>query len=154
MALDVAENKGPGEFASTRWSLVLAAGRRSVPASDEALAILCQAYWYPLYAFARRRLGNIHEAQDATQAFFANLLEKNILAVAHPDRGRFRAFLLTAFRNFLANRRDQAHSQKRGGYQAPLSLDFQAGNSRYDREATDASTPGAHVRASVGPHPP
>ena len=99
---------GPGEFASTQWSLVLAAGRRSLPASDKALAALCRAYWYPLYAYARRCLGDIHQAQDATQDFFSRLLEKNLLARADQERGRFRSFLLTAFKNFLANQRDKA----------------------------------------------
>src|SRR4051812_37378560 len=106
---------GPDEFASTHWSLVLAAGRRSLPASDRALAELCAAYWFPLYAYARRRLGDIHLAQDHTQEFFTRLLEKNILASAQQERGRFRAFLLAAFKNFLANEGDKARAQKRGG---------------------------------------
>jgi RNA polymerase sigma-70 factor (ECF subfamily) len=137
------ENLGLGaaDFASTHWSLVLAAGRRSLPASDQALEALCRGYWYPLYAYARRRLGDLHEAQDLTQEFFARLLEKNILAGAQPERGRFRGFLLTAFKNFLANEGDKARAQKRGGGQAPLPLDFRAGDSRYDLEPSHAWTP-------------
>jgi DNA-directed RNA polymerase specialized sigma24 family protein len=131
---------GP-DFASTHWSLVLAAGQRSLPGSDQALAALCRTYWYPLYAFARRRLGDVHQAQDFTQDFFARLLEKNILASALSDRGRFRAFLLTAFKNFLANEGDKARAQKRGGGQAPLPLDFHAGDSRYELEPADRWTP-------------
>jgi len=108
--------------------LVLAAGRRSLPASDQALAALCSAYWYPLYAYARRRLGDVHVAQDLAQEFFARLLEKNILASAQQERGRFRGFLLTAFKNFLANEGDKARAQKRGGGKPPLPLDFHAGD--------------------------
>ena len=136
--MDNSASAGPGEFASTQWSLVLAAGRRSLPASDQAL---CRAYWYPLYAFARRYLGDIHQAQDATQDFFGRLLEKNIIARAQQDRGRFRSFLLTAFKNFLANERDKSLAQKRGAGHAPLSLDFPAGDSRYDLEPSHAWTP-------------
>src|SRR5687768_2011502 len=128
------------EFVSTHWSLVLAAGRRSQPASDQALETLCRNYWFPLYAFARRRLDNLHLAQDVTQDFFARLLEKELLTAAQPERGRFRAFLLTAFKNFLANEGDKSRAQKRGGGQAVLSFDFQAGDSRYHREPADGWT--------------
>jgi RNA polymerase sigma factor (sigma-70 family) len=129
------------DFASTHWSLVLAAGRRSLPDSDRALATLCRNYWFPLYAYARRRLGNLHEAQDLTQEFFARLLEKNLLAGAEPERGRFRAFLITAFKNFLVNEGDRARAQKRGGGQTALPLDFRAGDARYDLEPADEWTP-------------
>jgi RNA polymerase sigma factor (sigma-70 family) len=138
--MDQWEQAGPGEFASTQWSLVLAAGHRSLPASNQALAALCRAYWYPLYAYARRCLGDVHQAQDATQDFFGRLLEKNLLARAQQERGRFRGFLLTAFKNFLANERDKAQTQKRGGGQHPLSLDFNAGDSRYNLEPSHAWT--------------
>src|SRR5205807_2392845 len=131
----------PRAFATAHWSLVLAAGRRSLPASDDALATLCRVYWYPLYAYARRRLGDIHQAQDFTQDFFARLLEKNILAIAQPERGRFRGFLLTAFKNFLTNEAEKAHAQKRGAGRTILPLDFQSGDSRYNLEPTDAWTP-------------
>jgi RNA polymerase sigma factor (sigma-70 family) len=132
---------GGAGFASTHWSLVLAAGRRSLPASDQALSVLCRAYWYPLYAYARRRLGDLDHAQDLTQDFFARLLEKNILAGAQPERGHFRAFLLTAFKNFLTNEGEKARAEKRGGGRAFLPLDFRAGDSRYDREPAHAWTP-------------
>jgi len=132
---------GSPDFASTHWSIVLAAGHRSSPDSRAALAKLCGAYWVPLYAYARRRVLDVHAAQDLTQAFFAQLLEKNPLAVARPERGRFRAFLLTAFKHFLANVRDQARAQKRGGGVAPLPLDFASGESRLTREPADNMTP-------------
>src|SRR5262245_51682907 len=122
------------DFATTHWSLVLAAGHRSQAASDQALEALCRVYWFPLYAFARRRLDDPHRAQDLTQDFFARVLEKNILATAQPERGRFRSFLLTAFKNFLANEAAKDRTAKRGGGRPVLPLDFQAGDSRYDLE--------------------
>ncbi len=102
---------------------------------------LCRAYWYPLYAYARRCFGDIATAQDYTQDFFARLLEKNILAVADPERGCFRGFLLIAFKNFLANEAEKTRARKRGGGQALLPLDFQAGDSRYELEPSHAWTP-------------
>src|SRR5260370_41727391 len=89
-------------FGSTRWSLVAAAGQRRSPESQEALETLCRLYWYPLYAYARRRLPSVDDAQDLTQAFFVQLLEKEYLQDADPQRGKFRSFLLTAFDPFLA----------------------------------------------------
>ncbi len=129
------------QFASTRWSLVAAAGKDRSAAAQEALATLCQTYWYPLYAYARRHLPNAHDAQDMTQAFFAELLEKDYLQAADPQRGRFRSFLLTAFKHFLSRQREREHAQKRGGGRTMLSLDFQAGEDRYHREPTDPTTP-------------
>ena len=127
-----------GEFDSTRWSVVLSAGHRGSP---EALASLCDTYWYPLYAYVRRRVKRVQDAQDLTQAFFARLLEEDLLAVADPERGRFRSFLLTSFKNFLANEWDKLRAEKRGGGKNVLSLDFDAGESRYDLEAIDVETP-------------
>ena len=132
--------RAPDSFHTTRWSVVLAAGQSAEPAAGAALATLCQSYWFPLYAYIRRRSATIDEAQDLTQEFFVRLLEKDTLAVAAPDRGRFRAFLLTALKHFLANQADKAHAQKRGGGRSPLSLDFDAGESRYHREPSHALT--------------
>src|SRR5262249_24764402 len=131
----------PWRFASTRWSLVLAAGQRGSPESEEALATLCAVYWYPLYAYARRQLARVEDAQDLTQAFFAQLLEKAYLQAADPGRGKFRSFLLTAFKHFLTKERDRAHAQKRGGDRRFVPLDFEAGERRYTFEPTDYSTP-------------
>ncbi len=94
---------GGDQFLSTRWSIVLAAGNASQPDSQEALSELCRIYWYPLYAYVRRRTNSVHEAQDLIQEFFLRLLERNTIAVADQQRGRFRTFLLTSLRNFLAN---------------------------------------------------
>jgi RNA polymerase sigma-70 factor (ECF subfamily) len=111
-------------FATTHWSLVLAAGDRRHAEADQALERLCRAYWPPLYAYVRRRVSNVHEAQDLTQAFFERLLEKQFLARAQRERGRFRAFLITAFQHFLANEWDRARTQKRGGHVTHVAFDF------------------------------
>ena len=107
-------------FATTHWTVVLAAGRGGSKESEEALASLCGAYWYPLYAFVRRLGRRPEEAQDLTQEFFARLLEKDYLRAADPERGRFRSFLLAAFKHFLSNERERAQARKRGGGQKAL----------------------------------
>jgi RNA polymerase sigma-70 factor (ECF subfamily) len=118
------------DFTTTRWSVVLMAGRRSSRESRQALESLCATYWSPLYAYVRRRIRDPGEAQDLTQSFFAELLEKNYVDSATPDRGRFRAFLLTAFKHFLSNQWARARAQKRGGGRAPIPLDFQSADAR------------------------
>lgn len=123
--------QAPDRFASTRWSLVLTAGDRAAGESDRALQQLCESYWPPLYAYVRRRVGDIHEAQDLTQAFFEKLLEKDYLSDADPNRGRFRAFLITAFKNFLSKEWARAKAKKRGGGRRALSLDFAAHDSMW-----------------------
>jgi RNA polymerase sigma factor (sigma-70 family) len=115
---------GSGRFATTRWSMVLAAGAASSPETERALADLCQRYWFPLYVYVRRRIGDVDQARDLTQEFFARLLEKKTIARADPQRGRFRSFLLTALQHFLANEWQKQQTQKRGGGQRVLSLDF------------------------------
>lgn len=118
-----------GGFATTRWSVVLAAGQQSSPDSKRALESLCEVYWFPIYAYARRRVPDVNDAQDLTQAFFAELLEKNYVGSATRERGRFRAFLLTAFKHFLSKQKAKAQAQKRGGGRAPISLDFGSADS-------------------------
>jgi RNA polymerase sigma-70 factor (ECF subfamily) len=132
----------PGDcFVTTRWTVVLAAGRDSTADSDRALAELCQTYWYPLYAYTRRQ-GHTHEdAEDLTQAFFARFLERNYLAGLDAERGRFRAFLLACLKNFLANEHDKASRQKRGGGIPPLSLDWQSAEDRFRLEPADPRSP-------------
>jgi len=133
------------QFESTRWSLVIAAGnlgegQQASADASEALAVLCREYWYPLYAYTRRRVKNVDEAQDLIQAFFARLLEKNLIGVANPERVRFRAFLLTALRNFLANEWEKARAEKRGGGRTTLSLDFDLGETRFVAEPAATMT--------------
>ena len=102
-------------FATTQWSIVLAAGDADGQDYRTALAQLCESYWYPLYAYVRRHVDDVQEAQDLTQAFFSHLLEKQTIARADHNRGRFRDFLLASFKNFLANQRQRAQAAKRGG---------------------------------------
>ncbi len=131
---------GADQFKTTHWSLVLAAGDHSAVDSRQALESLCEAYWYPLYAYIRRRVPDVNEAQDLTQAFFTELLEKNYVGSARPERGRFRAFLLTAFKHFLAKEWDKAKAHKRGGGRTPIPLDFESGDSRYSIEPCSGLT--------------
>lgn len=130
-------------FRTTRWSLIAAAGGTAGPDGRQALADLCRLYWYPVYAYVRRRGHDRHAAEDLTQAFFARLLETNDLAAADPARGRFRTFLLTACQHFLANRHDHDTAQKRGGGVRPLCIDFGEGEERFAREPADPHTPEA-----------
>ena len=130
-----------GQFETTHWSIVLAAGHGSSPDSQDALAALCEAYWYPLYAYVRRRGYAAADAKDATQEFFAHLLEKESLQAADPQRGRFRSFLITAFKNFLSKERERRQTQKRGGDVRHLSIDFDSGEARYQFEPVDDWTP-------------
>ncbi len=115
---------------------MLVAGRRSSPDSRRALESLCEAYWYPLYAYVRRRVADVNDAHDLTQAFFAELLTKNYVGSAKAERGRFRAFLLTSLKHFLSKERERAKAQKRGGGKAPIPLDFESADSRYGIEPT------------------
>jgi RNA polymerase sigma-70 factor (ECF subfamily) len=131
----------PSQFATTHWSLVLAARDRAEPGADDALASLCGLYWYPLYAYVRRRGHGADEAHDLTQEFFARLLEKDSLAAVDRDKGKFRAFLLAACNHFLANERDRARAKKRGGGRAVLSLAAADAEGRYSAEPADALTP-------------
>jgi len=130
-----------GRFAATRWSVVLTAGQAASPQAGRALEELCRAYWYPLYAYVRRRGYDVHEAEDLTQEFFARLLAKNYLADVDRTKGKFRSFLLASLKHFLANEWDHAHAAKRGGGQPLLSLDTQTAETRYRSEPADELTP-------------
>jgi RNA polymerase sigma factor (sigma-70 family) len=127
-------------FASTHWSVVLAAGRSDSRAHD-ALARLCETYWYPLYAYVRRGGYSPPDAQDLTQEFFARLLEGNWAAKADRNRGRFRSFLLSAMKHFLANKWNRSQARKRGGGQRILSLDDDSAERRYGLEPVEKATP-------------
>jgi len=135
-------------FATTRWTLVLKAGDGESQQHAEALNQLCGVYWYPLYAFARRQGSSPHDAQDLTQEFFARLVERNYLDQADPRRGRFRSFLLGAFKHFLSHRRDYERAAKRGGGRVHVSLDEAAAEGRYRLEPkTDLSPDRLYERA-------
>ena len=128
-------------FATTRWTVVVAAGRRITPDAEQALEELCKTYWYPLYAYVRRHGHTREDAEDLTQGFFARLLEKNYLEGLDSQKGKFRAFLLAALKHFLANEWDRAHRQKRGGTATVLSLDWRHAETRYQIEPADELSP-------------
>jgi RNA polymerase sigma factor (sigma-70 family) len=131
----------PRRFATTRWSLVVAAGHRSSPDVDVALETLCGAYWFPLYAYVRSRGHNANDARDLTQEFFARLLEKDFLQAADPERGRFRSFLLTVLKRFLSKQHEKEQALKRGGGRTILSIDFDSGEQRIQIEPATTATP-------------
>ena len=134
-------NPKAGAFLTTHWSVVLGAGQRDLARATAALERLCRIYWYPIYAFVRRRGSDQHEAEDLTQAFFAFLLEKDTLKKVDRQKGKFRTFLLAALTNFLNNEWDKRQTLKRGGQRQIISLDDAAAEGLYLREPTDSLTP-------------
>jgi RNA polymerase sigma factor (sigma-70 family) len=132
---------GAGRFATTHWSVVQAAGRPSSPRYKEALGTLCRTYWFPLYAYLRRQGHNSNQAEEHTQAFFTQLLEKRGLRLADSKRGKFRSFLLAALKNFLADERDRARAEKRGGGRKILSLNFENAESQYSLQPAQQLPP-------------
>ncbi len=131
---------GPSDFPTTQWTLVVAAGNRGSDEARSALVSLCERYWYPLYAYIRRRSYPADKAQDLTQEFFVRMLEGRYLNRANPEKGRFRAFILTSLKFFLADDADRSRAQKRGGG-AVLPLEISRGEERYEREPVDNQTP-------------
>jgi RNA polymerase sigma-70 factor (ECF subfamily) len=135
------DRASPNRFPTTRLSLVAAAGGQDTQSRD-ALATLCQVYWYPLYAYIRRQGHTADQANDLTQGFVARLLEKNTVRKFRRERGRFRSFLIASLKNFLANESEMARAQKRGGGLAPVSLEnIRSGETRYRLEPRDHLTP-------------
>lgn len=130
-------------FHTTHWTMVLAARERDGEVGRRALASLCSTYWYPLYAFIRRQGSSPHEAEDLTQEFFHRFLERNTIGSVRPAAGKFRSFLLACLKNFLANERERAQAQRRGGGQPLVSLDSGDAETRYSLEPADHRTPEA-----------
>jgi RNA polymerase sigma-70 factor (ECF subfamily) len=128
------------QFATTHWSVVLAAGGDSSPSARAALEQLCRTYWYPLYAYARRRGQGPEDAQDLTQEFFRRLLLSDWIARADQNKGRFRTFLLCGLENFLANEWQKAQRIKRGGGREFIALDALNAEERYRLEPPDAAS--------------
>lgn len=124
-----------GAFPSSHWSLIARAGDSDPERARSALVQLCQSYWYPLYVFVRRQVSSAHEAEDVTQGFFAHVLEHEVIEAADPNRGRFRSYLMSCCKNYLANHRRAAKTVKRGGN--AITIDFGAAASRYAREPVD-----------------
>lgn len=135
------ESHPPACFPTTRWSRVARAGGPPTPEAREALAELCGAYWYPIYALIRRRGYGAEEALDLTQDYFARLLEKRTVAAADPVKGRFRSFLLADCSYFLADRRDRDRALLRGGGRPLLSIDARDAEGRFLREPSHDRTP-------------
>jgi RNA polymerase sigma-70 factor (ECF subfamily) len=128
-------------FDTTRWSVIAAARGTDPEAARAALSTLCEAYWYPLYAFIRRWGADADAARDLTQAFFASLLERRDIEQVRPERGRFRTFLLASAKHFLLNEAARSRAAKRGGGVAPLPLAFDEAEGRYQVEPADVTTP-------------
>jgi RNA polymerase sigma-70 factor (ECF subfamily) len=128
-------------FATTHWSVVLAAGHDSTASAHDALEKLCRTYWYPLYGFVRRRGHSAEDAQDLTQDFFARFLSKKYFKLANPERGRFRAFLLTSLKHFLIYEWEKNRAARRGGGQAIISWDEQEAETLYEHEPASQSSP-------------
>ncbi len=134
-------DRSKAKFPTTHWSQVVAAGNASAPAARAALAALCATYWYPLYAFIRRRGHDSHSAEDIVQGFFAVLLEKGGLTSVDRAKGRFRSFLVAACSHFLANRLDYERTLKRGRGHVTVPIDRLEAENRYDREPMHEVTP-------------
>lgn len=131
---------GSPEFMTTHWTVVLSARGNSGTEAEAAVEQLCRGYWYPLYAYLRRRGCTPHDAQDHTQEFFSRLLEKRFLDSVDRNKGRFRSFLLASLNHFLSNERDRAQAAKRGGGRQVISLDEQAAEDRYKLEPASEMT--------------
>jgi len=132
---------GRADFPTTSWTLVLAAGDVNSADSRDALTSLCATYWYPLYAFLRKRGNDAPQAQDLVQEFFARFIERRFFDRADPEKGNFRTFLLTCLKRFLADGKDYDNAQKRGGGVAPLPFEIEAGESLYAHEPSHNETP-------------
>jgi DNA-directed RNA polymerase specialized sigma24 family protein len=140
MSADAPSGSGAVEFTTTHWSLVLRA-RGTDPTARDALGQLIRTYWYPVYAYFRRKIGSADQAEDLTQGIFTHLLDGNALAQIDPARGRFRSFLLACCDHFLSNDRARATARKRGGGVELLSLDLVTAGTRYGAEPAEHLTP-------------
>jgi len=128
-------------FDTTSWSLILRAASDDDGEARLALALLCEQYWYPVYAYVRRQGASASDAEDLTQGYFARFLEKGVVRDAQRDRGRFRAFLLASVRHFLSNERDRERAKKRGGGRRLVSLDAEVAENRLASEPADPKNP-------------
>src|SRR5437870_12012156 len=131
----------PSVFATTHWSVVVAAGLDESAPARNALETLCRVYWFPIYVYVRRKGYGPDDAQDLTQEFFAQLIKKEHLRLADREKGKFRTFLLATLDYFLAREWSRAHRQKRGGQFSFISLDQQTPEERYRLEPADSDTP-------------
>ena len=132
---------GTDHFATTNWSVVLSASSSSSSRYEEAISSLCQTYWFPLYAYLRKRGYDPHQAEDYIQSFFAQMLEKHYLRRIEPNRGKFRSFLLIALKRFVADQHDLAQAFKRGGGHKKLSIDIRFAEDKYTLEPISDLSP-------------
>ena len=137
----LSSSKQCGVFSTTHWSVVVAAKGTDSPFVREALEKLCCTYWYPIYAYLRRRGCGEHDAQDLAQGFFAQLLQRRSIQSVEREKGKFRSFLLASLNYYVADERDRANAQKRGGGREVLSLDAQEAEQRYRLEPVDERSP-------------
>jgi RNA polymerase sigma-70 factor (ECF subfamily) len=140
VSTDANSDVARADFATTHWSVVVEAGQHDSPRASEAMVQLCQGYWYPLYAYVRRKGYPAPDAQDLTQEFFARLIAGNYIGRADQRKGKFRSFLLGTFEHFLAKEWRRSHAEKRGGGRATFSLDAVDAENRYVLEPTDELT--------------
>jgi RNA polymerase sigma factor (sigma-70 family) len=134
-------NAMAARFRTTNWSLILRVDASTSGVRRAALAELCEAYWYPLYSFARRRGSDHDDASDLTQAFFVHLIEKHALSGVAPTHGRFRSFLLASFKHFQSDVRDRRHALKRGGDRIEIPWDAEVLETRYRAVASSSDDP-------------
>src|SRR5262245_40271372 len=140
------EPVAPRIFATTHWSVVLAAGQGSSEPSRRALETLCETYWYPIYSYVRRKGHGPDDAQELTQEFFAQLIAKQHVRLADRNKGKFRSFLLATLHFFLAREWCRAHRQRRGGQYKFVSLDQQMPEGRHPFEPADGDNPERHFQ--------
>lgn len=133
--------RSDARFTTTHWTVVLAAGSPDSSRCREALAALCETYWYPLYAYLRRRGYSPDQAEDHVQGFVAYLLEKGVVERADPRCGKFRSFLLGTLKHFVSGERDRAGAQKRGGGRPLLTLDVREAEKQYAIEPAEQLSP-------------
>ena len=137
---DAQPNKSAqARFEPTRWSIVLASAKTQTPGAREALSELCRTYWHPLYAFARRRGQNHHQAQDTIQSFFLSLIENKSLSRADPLKGKFRSYLLTSLQHHMVSEHIHNSAQKRGGGSQPVSIDDQDIQLKFESTQTSSA---------------
>lgn len=131
------DSQPPAQFATTRWTMVVAAGQRDSPDARQAMEFLCRRYWSPLYVYLRRRGCDRSEAEDLVQGFFAHLLEKRGLRNVAPRTCKFRSFLLASLKNFAADEWRRGRTERRGGGRCILPLEFEEAEASYSREPSD-----------------
>ncbi len=139
-SMSVASTKSA--FPETRWTQVVAAVQEDSVGAEEAIEAVCRAYWFPLYAFARRSGHSPHDAQDLTQDFFHRVLEKRWLAAADRQKGRLRTFLIDAMKKHMANQWRARSAQRRGGHVSHVAFDVDLAETRYTHQGGEAVSAG------------